>query len=470
MDEIIEDHLESSVQEKSAGKLPEDSNKKTFSKGDARYWSAAGRLFKDHGVADYSCRFTVRGQRAQVCLDTANQKEAAKRAAELYKLVSREGWEAGFALYRPKKQVESISAVTVGELIEAATRISSARKGSLDGYARALRLIVSEIKGIKSDGKFDAYKGGAAKWRAMVDAIPLDSISPADVIQWRNKRLKDTAGDALAKRRAVVSTNSMIRNAKSFYGKKILPFIEETIALPRPFLFDGVPLEKEPSLRYISKIDPYALLALAKEELADTDPEVFKVMVLALVFGLRRAEIDNLLWRAFDFPGSSLRVESSEYHELKSEDSAGMLDLDADTLALFRGYRAKKPTAVFVIESPLVPNSKAKGQRYRCNPVFKRVVAWLRKHGVDGNKPIHTLRKEIGSIIASEHGIFEASRYLRHADIHITSAFYADKKKAVTPKAFAGLFGSQSTVTNGGFKGSGKAHPKKRTKAKNDRK
>jgi hypothetical protein len=53
------------------------------------------------------------------------------------------------------------------------------------------------------------------------------------------------------------------------------------------------------------------------------------------------------------------------------------------------------------------------------------------------------MRKEIGSIIASENGIFEASRYLRHSDIRITSAIYADKKKTVTPNAFAGLLTSK---------------------------
>ncbi len=53
------------------------------------------------------------------------------------------------------------------------------------------------------------------------------------------------------------------------------------------------------------------------------------------------------------------------------------------------------------------------------------------------------MHKGIGSIIASENGIFEASRYLRHSDIRITSAIYADKKKVVTPKAFAGLLTSK---------------------------
>jgi integrase len=242
-----------------------------------------------------------------------------------------------------------------------------------------------------------------------------------------------------------VTVNSLMRNAKALFGKKLLPFIEQKVTLTRPLPFDGVPLEKEPSLRYVSKMDPYAILALAREELAEVEPEAFKVMLLALVCGLRRAEIDHLLWRAFDFVNSMLRVESSEYHELKSEDSAGKLDLDADTLAVFKAYRAKDPTGIFVIKSRLKPDPKAKTGRYRCDPVFNTLIAWLRKHGVNAHMPLHTLRKEIGSIITSEHGIFEASRYLRHADIHITSAFYADKKKTITPKTFAGLLTNPAT-------------------------
>jgi len=445
--------------------------KAVLSKGDSRYWLEDGRLFKNHGAADYSCRFTTLNRREHFNLGTQNKKTAAAKAAEIFSHIQASGWESAINRYKPKVTAEPVAArVSVGALIEAATKVSSARRQTLEGYAKAFRLIVSEVRGIGGDGKFDAYKGGVKKWRAKVDAVTLDTITPAEILAWKNKRLRAAESDPLAKRRAVVTVNSLMRNAKSLFGKKLLPFIEQSITLPRPLPFDGIALEKEPSLRYISKIDPIAIMAKAREELAEKDPESFKVMILALVCGLRRAEIDNLLWRAFDFANSSMRVESSEFHELKSEDSAGKVDLDADTLALFRGYRAKKPKAVFVVESPLKHDSKAKAGRYRCNPVFKRVLEWLRKQGVDGHKPLHTLRKEIGSIIASEHGIFEASRYLRHADIHITSAFYADKKKAVTPKAFAGLLGSQSTVTGGDFKGSGKAPPKKRPKAKNDRK
>ena len=57
----------------------------------------------------------------------------------------------------------------------------------------------------------------------------------------------------------------------------------------------------------------------------------------------------------------------------------------------------------------------------------------LRDNSVTARKPIHEMRKEIGSVIASEQGIFAASRYLRHSDIRITAAIYADQKEKVIP-------------------------------------
>jgi integrase len=428
------------MRDTTAGNLPEESTSVRMSRSDARYWKVAGRVFHDHGAADYSCRFSLRGERNQVCLNTPNKHEAAKRAAKLFNTVSQEGWQAGLALYRSSPTKDESSKLTVGAYIRAAVELSSARSQSIHAYTKALRKIVSDIKGITSIGKH------SEDWRELVDAVELETIAPSDVIAWKNKRLRDAEADPLAKQRAVVTVNSLIRNAKSLFGKRILPFVDQSLKLPSLLPFDGVTLEKAPSMRYVSKIDPYALLATAKEELSESDPEAFKVLILALVCGLRRSEIDNLLWRAIDFPGSVLRVETSEYHQLKSEDSAGEIDLDADTLVLFRSYRAKHPKSIFVIESSKQPINRLKSRRYRCDAVFKKLLAWLQGQGVEGNKPIHTLRKEIGSIIASEHGIFAASRYLRHSDIRITSAIYADKKHTVVPKAFAGLLGNQAQV------------------------
>ncbi|MFT3992381.1 MAG: tyrosine-type recombinase/integrase [Luteolibacter sp.] len=280
-------------------------------------------------------------------------------------------------------------------------------------------------------------KGGTKAWRQKVDAVKLDSFTAADVVAWKNERIRSRGKDPIAKKQAQITANSIIRNARGLMGKKILPFLEQTITLPSPLPFAGVPLEKAGSMRYISKIDPYQILAEAKEELSSSEPEAFKILVLALVCGLRRGEIDNLLWRAFDFNQSTLKIETSEYHQLKSDDSAGTIDLDSNTKVLFQNYRKEQPDALFVVNSVNDPTLSGfkKAVRYRCNSEFSTAIKWLKSKGVKSQKPIHTLRKEIGSIIASEHGIFAASRYLRHADIQITASVYADKKSVVTPKS-----------------------------------
>jgi hypothetical protein len=56
----------------------------------------------------------------------------------------------------------------------------------------------------------------------------------------------------------------------------------------------------------------------------------------------------------------------------------------------------------------------------------------LRSQGIQGNKPLHTLRKEFGSSVCTQHGVYAASRALRHADINITSQFYVESRSKVT--------------------------------------
>ena len=64
-------------------------------------------------------------------------------------------------------------------------------------------------------------------------------------------------------------------------------------------------------------------------------------MVLALAAGLRRGEIDRLLWRNVDFTGGRIIIEESEHGQLKTEDSRGAVDIDPRTVAILRGFQAK---------------------------------------------------------------------------------------------------------------------------------
>ena len=435
--------MEEEIDSGLTAELTAKKNKSTgqvLSKGDARYWLEGTRLFKNHGAADYCCRFTTLGRREHFGLGSANKKTAAAKAAEIFRCIQADGWEAALSRYKPG--LAKTQKVTIGAFIEEAAKLATVRPQTFSTYAKAFRRIVSDIQNIDNDGKYVDRRKGQSAWQKKVDKISLRLITPQKVNLWKIQKLKDADTDPTARARGTVTVNSLIRNAGSLFGRKLLPHIEESIKIPRPLPFEGVTLEKSPSLRYHSKIDAYAILANAKDELEIHSPEAFKILLLALFCGLRRSEIDNLLWRSFDFTNSKLVIESTEYHRLKSEDSTGEVDLDSDLNSMFQAWRKAKPSSLFVIESKNKPKPKASSRYYRCNTEFKFLLNWLRGQGIESLKPLHTLRKEIGSIIASEHGIFEASRFLRHSDIRITSAIYADKKKVVTPKVFKGLLGS----------------------------
>jgi hypothetical protein len=63
-----------------AGSKPNKSAK-VLSKADSRYWLEKGRLFKNHGSTESSCRFTALGRREHFKLGTPNKKTAAAKAA-----------------------------------------------------------------------------------------------------------------------------------------------------------------------------------------------------------------------------------------------------------------------------------------------------------------------------------------------------------------------------------------------------
>ena len=131
-----------------------------------------------------------------------------------------------------------------------------------------------------------------------------------------------------------------------------------------------------------------------------------------------------------DFERELIRVENAETASLKSVDSRAEVPIDAGVTAILRGFRARA-TSAFVIEGGEgAAGPKMWGRNYRVQGVFDRVTAWLRAHRVAARKPLHELRKELGALITAEHGIYAASRVLRHADASTTARHYTDLKVA----------------------------------------
>ena len=359
-------------------------------------------------------------------LSTGNKHAAAKRAAVIYGELLAHGIEATLARRRAHRP-EGEGVVSIGEYLRAAQSVMAVRASSFTAYATYLRRIAGDVLGLRSAQRAKTKQKRAR--RQVIENAPLSILTPEAVQAWRLAFVARAGVNGTKARSARISANSMIRLARSLFAFKVVKFLG-ALRLPDPLPFRGVEFFPRESMRYTSRIDAGVLMRQAREELAESDPDSFLAMLLALGAGLRRKEIDNLLWSHVDFARGRIIVEESEHGQLKTEDSRGTVDIDPRAVEILARFRAKAQ-GQFVIEAKRAIAGEASrpwGKRYRCLRVFDSANRWLKAHGIEGHKALHVLRKEAGALVATREGIFAASQFLRHRDIAITAAVYADKK------------------------------------------
>lgn len=402
-------------------------------KTDVRYWERAifqptyTRDGKTRIVGEWAAKMQHLGRRETFSLGSANKAAASSRAKEIYLSLQSAGWDATLEKFKPKVERGSRSVATVGEFLAEVKAKASGRPKTVQGYCRALRTIVADILGIDGGkAKYDYRTGGRNKWLAQVEAVKLAEVSPELVHKWKLRFLRRAGNDPLKQRAARISVNSLMRQAKSLFAPAVLKFIQ--LKVPDALPFAGVGFEPRQSMRYRSGFDIEEVICAARGELP---ADQMKAFLLAIMAGLRRNEIDKLEWAAFRWNEGVIRIEATRFFQPKSEDSTGDVEVDPELMEVFRGFRASA-TGDFVIESPNAARPDATYSHYRCERDFKALTRWLRAHGVTGNTPLHTLRKEYGSQMCAKHGIYAASYALRHADIAITSQHYLDSKRRAT--------------------------------------
>jgi integrase len=418
--------------------------KRRRSKSDVRYWESA--IFRPsytakgtkRQVGHWAVKVQYGGRRETIPLGTANKTAAAAKAKEFYLCLQASGWDAAVLKFKPKTRWSDSGVTTVGYFLQATQAVWSGRAKTFNDYAKALRKIVSDSFAIPDGAaKFDYRAGGRDAWVKKVERIKLRELTPDKVQKWKVSFLKRAGSNPLRKRAAQVSVNSLLRQAKSLFAPALRKFVKLEIPCSP---FEGVAFEPRHSMRYQSSFDVESLVRGAQKELPQ---ELFKIFLLAIMAGLRRNEIDKLEWQAFDWGKGVISIRATSHFAPKSEDSTGDVEVDPEVMELFRGYSARK-TSDFVIESAVSVRPQGTYAHYRCQKDFDALGKWLRDHGVDANRPLHTLRKEFGSQVCAKHGIYAASHALRHADIAITSQHYLDKRQRAT----VGLGGLLSPPAN----------------------
>ena len=396
-----------------------------------------------------------RGRRITLPLHSADKQEASLKAADIYRDLFRHGVDETIKKYaNPRTGKASNSALaptqeetcktTLGEWIIAAEKVFTGEKKSFIAYARSARRIAKWIqesrKPAKAGKKLTKRQRKAAAKKArkrlapkyapffqrLIDVEPITIFNRSTIQMWRKAYVERVGNDELLKKRARTSSNSILRQAKALFSQEILDTISG-VKIPSPLPFEKCKFYPAEDMSYRSQIDSGALVRAAMTELSERDTEVYKVFLLALGGGLRRSEIDTLTYEQADFANSMLRMHVTVEGRRKSKQSEANVPIDQMLIDELRTWEQNAKDK-FVLNGPSADEPKKWGRNYRCDETFKRTIAWLRTHGVNTLKPIHTLRKEAGSLVATEGGIQAAKQFLRHRSIEVTSAFYAYNK------------------------------------------
>jgi integrase len=352
------------------------------------------------------------GTRRKLSLSTPIKAAAVAKARDLYLSIIHDGWEAALtALHGPERPARTEA--TVGQFLEELKTKADLKPETLRGYSIAFRAIIEDIFGIGGGKeKYDYRGGGHARWLAKVHPIRLAEVTPTKVQEWKRAFIARAGEDPIRQRSARTSFNSYLRRAKSLFAPDAIKHL--SVVLPSPLPFEGIAFEPRQSMRYRSSIDPAELTRTAQKELALKDSPVFLAFLLALGAGLRRIEIDRLEWSEFQWNHSVIRIERTQYFDVKTEHSLGDVSVDPQLMSVFRGYAALAGSG-FVIEAggsadlPLTGSARTFPDNYRAKAVFERLSRWLRAHGVTARKPIHELRKEFGSMVNRKHGLSAAT-------------------------------------------------------------
>lgn len=390
---------------------------KSYPKTDARHWK--NRIKKRSEDGTWQLRLQMRGRDTWFDLLTSNQTDASHKAVEVFLFAKANGLEAAIEKFKAPKP-ESGEIVTVGQFIAAIAKPAEIRGQTWKQYHSTFRQICWEIGATPSQRerydrlKFDYRGEGRRKWISKVDEIGLFRINKESVKAWRGTKNPPTAA-------------SQIRQAKAFCALADHGTRQNT----KHFPFADIPTRQPKAKRHqtLAEATGEALMVAAYGDLREKQPEAWKAFLLALAAGLRKEEIDSLLWAQVDLAEGRIRLDmANPYFSAKSEEAHRSVDLSEDITRELAALKARS-TGPFVLKGakglPVVRQYKG---YYRAKPTWAKLTAWLKGKGVHVQKPVHYLRKESGSLIASSHGIEAARRHLGHADIATTSNFYSDKK------------------------------------------
>lgn len=293
-----------------------------------------------------------------------------------------------------------------------------------------------------------ATKKQILSWRRKTGAVPIDALTLRALEEYRTREIIKAGDDHIEKGKRITTLNSYFRCARSIFSERMMAFYED-FELPDPLPFRKIRNLREPSRRYISKINVEEIIGKAKKRFWDgeipqkelderppssrskedyirEDKARFIILLLTISCGLRPKEIAKLTWDQVDFENSQILVSVTSYDTPKARNSEASVDVSPAVMAMLREFQPYSIFPPFVIPAL---RFKKKEPAKPGQIIFRQLYKWLRRNGVDVDNPLYIFRKEAGSIIFEQTDSFDlAAEFLRN-DPRIAREYYVSRKR-----------------------------------------
>ena len=387
-------------------------------------------------MPEYYVRLRHDGVTKQVRLDYSDKEKAAEQALQKFLRLEKEGWHV------INSRLSRLPASpTIDEFCEfyAATTTSferTPRKISITTYCRCLRQIaalagakhVRDLSVESIEQARDSYRTKARK-QNRADSRIQNTLA---------KMLRNAAACFSVEARAVMQRRGFTTE-NPFAGIRRSQDIQPVVPLPLAvvdriykdahLLRDGDP--SAPLLKTRRKGTSWGV-----KDWRLPHPDAYAALLLGIGVGLRANEIDKARWSWLKLDRSDeCFVEVGEESDFKPK--GGMMrriKIQQDVYDALVALRIDKASPYIVVG--IEREASASGEGYRQHTTLRTVSAWLRLRGVEKNilrgHPLHRLRGQFGSEIATHFGLFAAQKLLGHSSPTVTAKYYAAQTELPT--------------------------------------
>ena len=419
----------------------------------AAYWKARlyRNTYKDRDgntvfIPEFYVRIHHDGTTKQVRLTNSNRDDAADEALSVFLSVREQGWNVVTS-----KQARLPASPTIAEFCEsyrlaAASMERSPRDVSIRLYCRCLKQLcgyagVKEIRQLTREAverARDAYRAEAR-----------ENKRPDSAIQNTVTKVIRNAKACFSREALAIMARKGFRIDNPFDGIKLTQEIQPVFSLDEmvvkriwdelPLLRDGDPHATDPTIRPRKRARVQIVsTAPTKIDFRHPHPASYAAVLLALGFGLRANEIDKARWSWFGFnaKGEGFLSIKEESDFKPKGGSARILKIQNAVYDALIETRTDLASPYILGGQTNSSDTVTQGESYRCVAALQTANAWLRARGIEAEKrrgnPLHRLRKQFGSEVATGFGLFAAQKLLGHSSPIVTAKYYAAQTELPT--------------------------------------